>query len=140
MTTNFVESVTRHIDRGLHVIERNGRLSPHFAFERDSRLDSRYVVREGVSEVPSTAVVEMSTTRSVTSMKINGYDWNPLLFFSEIVHHILAVHQRGRFINEPPAKAAFQRPRLLSSISQIIALKLCLTWPGSSLIWNVSLR
>lgn len=64
-----------------------------------SPLDAQLTVREGGSEVPSTAVIEL-TTRSVTSMKLNGYDWKeayPQLFFSQTAYHILAIHQRGRF-------------------------------------------
>ena len=64
-----------------------------------SPLNAQLTVREGGSEVPSTAVVEL-TTRSVTSMKLKGYDWKeayPQLFFSQTAHHILAIHQRGRF-------------------------------------------
>jgi hypothetical protein len=65
-----------------------------------SPLNAQLTVREGGTEVPSTAVVEL-TTRSVTSMKLNGgYDWKeayPQLFFSQTAHHILAIHQRGRF-------------------------------------------
>ena len=60
---------------------------------------SQLTVHEGGSEVPSTAVVEL-TTRSVNTMKINGYDWKeeyPQLFFSQTAHHILAIHQRGCF-------------------------------------------
>ena len=60
---------------------------------------SQLTVREGGSEVPSTAVVELAT-RSVTNMKLNGYDWKeayPQLFFSQTAHHILAIHQRGCF-------------------------------------------
>ena len=56
-------------------------------------------VREGGSQVPFTAVVEL-TTRSVNTMKLHGYDWKeayPQLFFSQTAHHILAVHQRGCF-------------------------------------------
>lgn len=64
-----------------------------------SPFNAQLTVREGGSEVPSTAVVELAT-RSVTSMKLNGYDWKeayPQLFFSQTAHHILAIHQRGRF-------------------------------------------
>ena len=63
-----------------------------------SPFNAQLTVREGGSEVPSTAVVEL-TTRSVTSMK-RGYDWKeayPQLFFSQTAHHILAIHQRGCF-------------------------------------------
>ena len=62
-------------------------------------LNAQLSVREGGSEVPSAAVVELAT-RSVTSMKLNGYDWKeayPHLFFSQTAHHhVLAIHQRGR--------------------------------------------
>jgi hypothetical protein len=64
-----------------------------------SPLNAQLTVREGGSEVPSTAVIEL-TTRSVTTMKVHGYDWKeayPQLFFSQTAHHILAIHQRGRF-------------------------------------------
>ena len=64
-----------------------------------SPFDAQLTVREGGSEVPSTAVVEL-TTRSVNTMKHYGYDWKeayPQLFFSQTAYHILAVHQRGRF-------------------------------------------
>jgi len=65
----------------------------------DSPSDTQLTVREGGSEVPSTAVVEL-TTRSVITIKLHGYDWKeayPQLFFSQTAHHILAIHQRGRF-------------------------------------------
>ncbi|KAF8817087.1 hypothetical protein BYT27DRAFT_7126830 [Phlegmacium glaucopus] len=64
-----------------------------------SSSSTQLAVREGGSEVSSTAVVEL-TTRSVTTMKLHGYDWKeayPQLFFSQTAHHILAIHQRGRF-------------------------------------------
>ena len=64
-----------------------------------SPFSAQLTVREGGSEVPSTAVVELAT-RSVTSMKHNGYDWKeayPQLFFSQTAHHILAIHHRGCF-------------------------------------------
>ena len=64
-----------------------------------SPLNAQLTVFEGGSEVPSTAVVEL-TTRSITSMKLKGYDWKeayPQLFFSQTAHHILAIHQRGHF-------------------------------------------
>lgn len=64
-----------------------------------SPFNAQLTVREGGSEVPSTAVVEL-TTRSVNSMKIKGYDWKeayPQFFFSQTAHHILAIHHRGRF-------------------------------------------
>ena len=64
-----------------------------------SPSNAQLTVREGGSEVPSTAVIELAT-RSVTTMKFQGYDWKeayPQLFFSQTAQHILAVHQRGRF-------------------------------------------
>lgn len=65
-----------------------------------SPLNAQLTVLEGGSEVPSTAVVELAT-RSVASMKFKGYDWKeayPQLFFSQTAHHILAIHQRGHFM------------------------------------------
>ena len=64
-----------------------------------STWNSQLTVREGGTEVPSTAVVELAT-RSVNTMKIRGYDWKeayPQLFFSQTAFHILAIHQRGCF-------------------------------------------
>lgn len=64
-----------------------------------STFNSQLTVREGGSEVPSTAIVEL-VTRSVTSMKLKGYDWKeayPQLFFSQTAHHILGIHHRGCF-------------------------------------------
>lgn len=64
-----------------------------------SHSDKQLIVREGGSEVASTAVVELAT-RSVNTMKIRGYDWKeayPQLFFSQTAHHILAIHRRGCF-------------------------------------------
>jgi hypothetical protein len=64
-----------------------------------SPSNAQLTVREGGYEVSSTAVVEL-TTRSVNTMKFNGYDWKeayPQLFFSQTAHHILAIHQRGCF-------------------------------------------
>jgi len=64
-----------------------------------SPSSAQLIVHEGGSEVPSTAVVEL-TTRSVNTLKLQGYDWKaayPQLFFSQTAHHILAVHQRGCF-------------------------------------------
>jgi len=65
----------------------------------DSPSNTQLTVREGGSEIPSTAVVQLAT-RSVTSMRLRGCDWKeayPQLFFSQTAHHILAIHQRGRF-------------------------------------------
>lgn len=64
-----------------------------------SPSNTQLIVREGGSEVSSTAVIELAT-RSTTTMKVHGYDWKeayPQLFFSQTAHHILAIHQRGRF-------------------------------------------
>jgi hypothetical protein len=103
----------------------------------NSPLNGQLTVHEGGSEVPSTAVVEL-TTRSVNTMKLNGYDWKeayPQLFFSQTAHHILAIHQRGRFTEiqkrklssdeikavEKDAQGDFKRLRnVLDTIKEIV--------------------
>jgi hypothetical protein len=50
------------------------------------------------SEVPQSAIVEL-TTRSVN--RAMDYDWKesyPQLYLSQTPHHFLAVHERGRFV------------------------------------------
>ena len=73
-----------------------------------SPSNAQLVVREGGSEIPATAVIELAT-RSVNTMKLQGYDWKeayPQLFFSQTAHHILAIHQRGRFMEIQKRKLA----------------------------------
>ncbi|KAF8158456.1 hypothetical protein B0H34DRAFT_789326 [Crassisporium funariophilum] len=85
------------------------------ALGSNSNSNQHLTVLEGGLEVSPTAVVEL-TTRSQTTMKLHGFDWKeayPQLFFSQTAHHILAIHNRGRFVE-------VQKRKLLSEELQAV--------------------
>ncbi|KAF9464193.1 hypothetical protein BDZ94DRAFT_525066 [Collybia nuda] len=58
----------------------------------------KLTVLNGGSDVPQSAIVEL-TTRSIN--RVHEFDWEesyPQLFISQTPHHFLAIHERGRFI------------------------------------------
>jgi len=93
-----------------------------------SRSEPRLTILEGGSEVPSNTLMEIST-RSEINLKKNGFDWteaHPQLWFSQIMHHTLAVHQRGRFIRierrKIPQSAASNEQGRMKKMRKVLGL------------------
>lgn len=63
-----------------------------------SEAAPKLTVLTGGSDVPQSAIVELTTRSKNRAHEYNWKESYPQLFISQTPHHFLAVHERGRFI------------------------------------------